>query len=144
MTVSAPTAGRKAPPVPIPTTPRWRSIRIHPVLYAALGLALILLPVQLAQIAGVWTTSGKVGGDGKAITVTGADPAEIKGWMTVQQVLDGYAVPKDDFYAKFGVPADAPPATPLKELEKLVPGFSVDTVRAWLAERIGSGGGSGP
>ncbi len=129
---------------PIPTRPRWRSVSVHPLAYALLGLALVLGPVEAAQLAGVWTTSGRVSGSGREVTVTGADPSEIKGWMTIEEVVEGYDVPLTEFYARFTIPEDVPKTTALKDLESRVTGFSVDAVRTWLAERRASDEGGAP
>jgi len=70
-----------------PTRPRrWRSLRLNLYLYAALVLALFLGTIQAAKLAGVWSTSGKVTASGEQVQITGADPAEVKGWMTVKDV----------------------------------------------------------
>jgi hypothetical protein len=36
-------------------------------------------------------------------------------------VLTAYQVPKEQFYAQFKIPVDLPVATPLKDIEPLVP-----------------------
>ena len=69
------------------------------------------------------------------MTITGTDPAEIKGWMTINDVITAYQVPKAQFCAQFQIPADLPVATPLKDIEPIVPDFSVTAVRDWLATR---------
>jgi hypothetical protein len=115
--------------------PRWRSIRVNLVVYAALVLVLFLGVIETAKLAGVWSTSGKLTASGEQVQITGTDPAEIKGWMTINDVITAYQVPKDEFYAQFKIPADLPVATPLKDIEPLVPDFSVTTVRDWLAAR---------
>src|SRR5690349_3762835 len=92
-----------------PTQPRrWQSRRVNLYLYAALVLALFLGPIQAAKLAGAWSTSGKVTASGEQVQITGADPAEIKGWMTIEQVITAYQVPKQEFYAQFKLPADLP------------------------------------
>jgi len=119
-----------------PTQPlRWRSIRVNLVVYAALVLVLFLGVIETAKLAGVWSTSGKLTASGEQVQITGTDPAEIKGWMTIDDVLTAYRVPKEQFYTQFQIPADLPAATPLKEIEPLVPDFSVTAVRDWLAMR---------
>jgi hypothetical protein len=121
--------------IPAATHPRWRSIPVNAFLYAGLMLALFLVPILASQALGVWTTSGKLTGAGERISATGADPAEIKGWMTIQEVAAAYGFEVAEFRARFVTPAETPAATPLKDLEKVVPGFSVEDVRAWLRER---------
>jgi hypothetical protein len=119
-----------------PTQPaRWRSVRVNLAIYAALVLVLFLGVIESAKLAGVWSTSGKLTASGEQVQITGADPAEIKGWMTVDDVITAYHVPKEQFYAQFQIPADLPVTTPLKDIEPIVPDFSVTAVRDWLAAR---------
>jgi hypothetical protein len=115
--------------------PRWRSIRVNLAVYAALVLVLFLGVIGSAQLAGVWSTSGKLTASGEQVQITGADPAEIKGWMTINDVITAYHVPKEQFYAQFQIPVDLPAAIPLKDIEPIVPEFSVTAVREWLATR---------
>jgi hypothetical protein len=122
-------AGASTPPQ------RWRSIRVNLAVYAALVLVLFLGVIESAKLAGVWSTSGKLTASGEQVQITGADPAEIKGWMTIEDVITAYHVPKAQFYAQFQIPADLPVVTPLKDIEPLAPDFSVTAVRDWLAAR---------
>lgn len=133
-------AARK--PVPVPTAARWRSVPVHPWLYALVGLALFLGTVQGAKLAGIWSTSGRFTSTGQQVQATGADPSEIKGWMTVQQLLDAYQIPRAEFDARFGVPADFPATTQLRDLENVSSRFSVSEVRSWLKSRLGVNEGS--
>lgn len=43
---------------------------------------------------------------------------------------------EEEFYSQFNIPADTPVETPLKDLEKVNPDFSVGDVRTWLTERM--------
>jgi hypothetical protein len=79
--------------------------------------------------------TGEAANEGKPVELTGADPAEIKGWMTTQQVLDAYPVDQSALYERFGIPDAVPPSTPLKELEGVAESFSVSELRAWVAEQ---------
>jgi hypothetical protein len=120
---------------PVPTHARWRSVRINPYVYATVMLVLFLGTIQATQALGVWTTSGKVTGGGERIVATGLDPAEIKGWMTVQDVCTAYGVSPDEFIARFALPPDTPLGTPLKDLENAASGFSMEDVRTWLRDQ---------
>jgi hypothetical protein len=60
-------------------------------------------------------------------------PADIKGWMTIQQVADGLQIRLDQVYAAGGIPTDIPPDTALKNLEGLVEGFETSVLREVLA-----------
>jgi hypothetical protein len=112
-----------------------RSYHISGLAYAVLTLLLFFGSIQIAQQAGLWSVSGKYTPEGQPVQLTGADPAEVKGWMTIQAVLDAYQVDKDAFYAEFAVPADVPTSAALKELEEVAPDFSVTALRTWLAEQ---------
>jgi hypothetical protein len=118
------------------TAPRARrSLQVSGLAYAALTLVLFFGTIQIAQYVGLWSVSGKLTAAGAPVALTGADPAEIKGWMTIQQVLDAYPVEQAALYERFSIPTDTPPSTPLKELEDVAPDFSVTDLRAWVAEQ---------
>jgi len=120
----------------ISTRNRWRSLNVNIYLYMLIGLLLFLGSCQAAQAMGWWSTSGKTTSTGEKITATGTDPSEIKGWMTVKEVIEAYDVSWEEFSTQFDIPADTPLTTPLKDLENITPGFSVDSVRTWLTERM--------
>jgi hypothetical protein len=63
-------------------------------------------------------------------------PDEIKGWMTLQQVMDGLKISQGDLYAIGNIPADVPPETALKDLEGIVPDFEISTLRETLNEKL--------
>jgi hypothetical protein len=118
-----------------PTMPRGRSFVIHPYLYAALGLLLLFGTIQGSKEIGFWTTSGRVTGTGQPVVLTGNDPLEIKGWMTIEQVATAYQVTPAALKSATGIPADVPDSTTLRDVERLAPGFSAQRVREWLLAR---------
>ena len=118
-----------------PTTPHGRSVVLHPFLYAALGLLLLFGTIQVSKGIGFWTTSGRVTGTGQPVVLTGNDPLEIKGWMTIEQVAEAYRVPPAELKANAGIPPSVPDATALRDIERLAPGFSAQRVRNWLLAR---------
>ncbi|MEW6142722.1 MAG: hypothetical protein AB1597_06120 [Chloroflexota bacterium] len=118
----------------IPTRNRWRSLPVNIFLFILIGLALFLGTCQGVQSLGWWSTLGGGTGSEKA-TITGTNPEEIKGWMTIKQVIDAYKVTPEEFFKQFNIPAGTSPETPLNQLEKIVEGFSVTTVRDWLKVR---------
>ena len=121
----------------VPTKPRrWRSVKLNLYAYIAIALLLFISAVPIAQANNFWSVSGKLTGTGEKVTATGLDPAEIKGWMKISEVLSAYKVTQADFYAAFTLPADMPLDTPLNTIEKTVTGFSVTNVRTWLTTRI--------
>jgi hypothetical protein len=70
---------------------------------------------------------------------TGLTSAEdIRGWMPIQQVAEGFDIPLPVLYEITGIPTDIAPETPLKELEGLIPGFEMLAVREKIAEYLSS------
>lgn len=100
-------------------------MRINPYLVPIILITALLGTVFVAQAAGIWTTSGRTEIDPATMTA-----ADIKGWMTLQQVIDGLQISQSELYAAGNIPADVSPATALKDLEDIV---SVTTLRDALA-----------
>lgn len=103
-------------------------MRIHPFFIPAFTIGLLVGTVAVAQAAGQWSTSGRTAADLTALT-----PADLKGWMTLQQVAEGLGLEVAELYAVAAIPAEIPPATALKDLEALIPGFEVSALRDQLA-----------
>lgn len=95
-------------------------------------IAALLGTTLAAQAAGWWSTSGR-----SEVAPGNLTPADLKGWMTLQQVIDGLGIAPDELYPLAGIPEEVPPDTALKDLEALVPGFEISTLRdkltAWAA-----------
>jgi len=108
-----------------------KAVRINSYVMPVLVVVALVGSVLVAQAAGVWQTSGR----GEVMLDEGgqADPAGIKGWMTLTGVSESYGVPLDVLYTMIGASPDLPADTELKELEGLLPGMSVSTVRAGVA-----------
>lgn len=117
-------------------------MRINPFIYGILVLGIFLGTINIFKAAGVWSTSGKITSDGKAVTPDTADVNTIKGWMTLDVIVSTYQVPLPDLLAQFNLPADTPPTTALKDLESDT--FDVTLLREWLQTRIGTGGTASP
>lgn len=127
---------RRNPRVAVaPTARRWRSVAISPYLYAALGLLILFGTIETSKAIGFWTTSGRVSGTGEAVVLSGNDPLEIKGWMTLDQIATAYGLPVAELKAGVGIPPDVPDTVELKQVEKQVPGFNPQIVRDWLLAR---------
>lgn len=120
---------------PVPTQPRLRSVRIPLWVYVGSLVAIVGVLVLGAQAAGWFVTSGRTtaGSSERVVPAVGSSTADIKGWMSVQQVLDAYPVTVQALYAEFAVPADTPTSTTLSELKE-VEGVSLDVpaLRAWI------------
>lgn len=95
----------------------------------AVAIALLFAIIFVASAAGWWQTSGKV-----AIEPGSMTSADVRGWMSLQDVVTGSGLSVETLYARLGLPSDMDPATALKDLEKLIDGFEVSTVRDAIAE----------
>ncbi len=100
-------------------------MRVNRFLLPGLIILTLLGTVLTAQLAGMWTTSGRA-----TANLEQLQPADIKGWMTLQQVSTGLGISEDELYTRAGIPADVPPSTALKDLEDII---SVTTLRERLA-----------
>jgi hypothetical protein len=106
-------------------------MKIKPLVYGIVVLALFFGVIGGAKAAGLWAVSGKLTGTGEQVQPTGANVEEIKGWMTLSDVSTAYNVPVEEILAAFALAADTPGSAQLKELES--PTFSVRSLRDWLA-----------
>ena len=107
-------------------------MRVNPFFMPVIVIVVLLGTVFVAQAAGIWSTSGR-----DTVDLGQMTPADIKGWMTLQQVMDGVGISQSDLYALAGIPANLPPTTVLKDLEPLIPGFEISTLRDALTARLG-------
>jgi hypothetical protein len=98
---------------------------VNKFLLPILVLAALLGSYVVAQATGFWAVSGKAMIDLENLTSS----ADIRGWMTLDQIIQGFGIPQADLYAALGIPADIPTSTALKDLEGIVEGFEVTTVR---------------
>ncbi|NTU61948.1 MAG: hypothetical protein HGB05_00780 [Chloroflexi bacterium] len=103
-------------------------MRVNRFLMPIIVIVALLGTTLIAQAAGFWSTSGK-----DSIDLDNMTSADIKGWMTLQQVMDGLDVSKEELYAVGGIPLDIPAETALKNLEGIVPDFEISTLREKLA-----------
>ena len=108
-------------------------MRVNPFLMPIILIVAMLGTVFTAQAMGQWTTSGRA-----AVNLEKLSPADLKGWMTLQQVIDGLQMPKEKVYAAGNIPADIPTEKALKDLEALIPGFSTTTFRDAIAKQLGT------
>ncbi len=110
-------------------------MKVNPFIYGALILVLFFGVIGGAKAAGVWSVSGKLTASGEKLAPTGANPDEIKGWMTLDDISTAYNVPVAEILAEFDLPADTPGATQVKALESDT--FSTTALRTWLKARLG-------
>ncbi len=108
-------------------------MRVNPFLIPILFIVALLGTVFAAQSAGAWSTSGRTEVNANQLT-----PADIKGWMTIQQVIDGIGIPQAELYTLIGISSDISASTALKDLESIAPGFELTGLRDKLTARAGS------
>jgi hypothetical protein len=117
------------------------------VAYVVLLILLPVLGVTGSMAAGWWSTTGRAAAAapgasradepaGSPSAVTPADPANVKGSMTVQQVADAFPpVTAAEIVAAFGAPADTPSSAQLKSLVESGSGMEIPAFRTWLDRR---------
>ncbi len=92
---------------------------------AIAGVATFFLILITAQIIGWWNP------------IIGSDPASIRGWMSLGHISEIYHIPVDEMIAELNLPETADKNTEVRSLEILVPDFSTDLFRQYVAGRIG-------
>lgn len=151
--VSAPSPGLRLPlhRNPVPTHTRLATRRLPVIAYV---LVLLLLPaavVSTTMATGWWRTTGTSltraadgtsaleGQTGAEAPASPADPADVKGSMTIQQVVDAFpAVSSAEILRAFGAPADTAASTQLKSLveDGDENGLDIPEFRTWLQQRL--------
>lgn len=126
---------------PVPTSPTHRSRPLPVRLYAGGALLLAVALLVGAQQLGWYGTSGRGNageGEGGRVALTSGQSIglDVKGWMTVQDVLDAFPVTRDALYAQFSLPASTPTDSRLGELSEASGGtFDIPALRDWLDGR---------
>jgi hypothetical protein len=108
-------------------------MKINPIVYGVIVLAVFFGIILGFQAAGIWTTSGKVDASGQAIQPLAADVNTIKGWMTLEQIAVTYNAPLADLIKQFALPTDIAPTTAIKDLESDT--FDTTALKDWLLSR---------
>jgi hypothetical protein len=125
---------------PIPTMPRRASRAISVPRYAGGALLLAVGLLLGAQQLGWYGTSGKgVGTEGGRVSLTAGTSIglDVKGWMTVQDVLDAFPVTQDALYSQFAIPSGTPTDTGLGSLSEASDGsFDIPALREWLDSQL--------
>jgi hypothetical protein len=114
-------------------------MRVKPLLVPVLFIVALLGTVFIAQAAGAWSTSGRT-----TVNAEQLKPADVKGWMTLQQVSDGIGISQPELYALISISPDIPAATALKDLESIAPGFELTVLRDKLTARAAALAGQAP
>ena len=139
----------------VPTRTRLNTQRIPAAVYVA---ALLLLPTLMVagfMSAGLWanaetsatsqagaqsgTRAGSASGEsgtGGAGPVAPAAPADVKGSMTIQQVVDAFpTITAAQILGKLGAPLNTPTSAQLKTLVEKGNSIDIPTLRTWLQDQ---------
>lgn len=125
-----------------PVAPGSRSVRVRPAIFGVLVLTVFVGTIGTAAALGAWQTTGRMTGSGERVAPQGTSVMEVKGWMAIGDVAAAWDVPLPELLGAFGLPADTPAATPLKDLESA--DFSVPALREWLAAEADGGAPAAP
>ena len=133
---------------PVPTQTRLHTRHIPVGMYVA---ALLLLPTLIVggfMSAGLWanaetsattqtgTQTGTPSGESDAGPAAPAAPADVKGSMTVQQLVDAFPpITAAQILAKLGAPLNTPTSAQLKTLVEKGNSIDIPTLRTWLQEQ---------
>ena len=109
-------------------------MRLNPIIFGVLALAIFMGTIVTAQATGNWSISGKVTSTGEKVSATGTNPDEIKGWMTLGEISAAYNVPVEDLVKEFGLSAETDGKKQVKELESET--FSTTKLKDWLKTRV--------
>ena len=116
---------------------RKLSPKVNPYIFGV-GIVVIFMGLILgAQLFGFWSASGRLTPSGAPVQLTGSDPADIKGWMKLEDISASYKIPLADILTAFKLPAETPGSMELKDLEGQGENFSVTTLRNWVAQKLG-------
>ena len=137
--------GRRA----VPTQTRLRTRRIPVAIYVAVSILVPTLMVVGFMSAGLWANTegsstiqagtqgahaGTPSGEGGGAAAP-ASPADVKGSMTVQQVVDAFSpITAAQILAELGAPLDTPASTQLKTLVQEGSSMDLPALRTWLQE----------
>jgi hypothetical protein len=99
-------------------------MRVNKFLLPILVLVTLIGSAVTAQLSNNWAVTGK-----DQVNVDHLTSEDIRGWMTIQQIADGFDLSLDELYDLLELPSDIPYDTALKDLEKILPGFEVNNVK---------------
>lgn len=108
-------------------------MKINPILYGVMVVAVFFGIIGGFQVAGLWSTSGKISAGGEAIQPEADDVNSIKGWMTLEQISSTYHVSVGEIISNFSLPVDTSPSAAIKDLESDT--FTTTALREWLSSK---------
>ena len=137
--------GRRA----VPTRTRLRTRSIPVAIYVAVSILVPTLMVIGFMSAGLWSSpessatsqgaqAGNPSGEGGGGAAAPASPSDVKGSMTVQQVVDAFSpITAAQILGQLGAPLNTPTSTQLKTLVQEGSSMDIPALRTWLQEQEG-------
>jgi hypothetical protein len=117
--------------------------RVNVYWYPIIAIVLFMGIIQLSRLTPYWNTSSRtLGADTSVIEIhtdsgvtTVYDTADIRGSWVLKDVVDKFQIPLADITTTYGLPAEVPDSTALKDLKQYNPEFDVETFRDWVKEK---------
>ena len=117
-------------------------MRVNVYVYPILALVVFLGIIQLSTLTPYWSTTSRglpSAAAAEPTTAAGAptlvDTATIRGSWTLADVATTFEVPASEIKEHYGIPADVPETTQVKDLAQYNPEFETSVLREWLQER---------
>lgn len=107
-------------------------MRISKYLYGFLVIAFLLGGIGIAKATDNWQVSYKVNPDGSEIELTGESVDEIKGFMSIEEIIIAYNLDKDGLYEYLGFSSDLPTSTLVKDI-KSVTGIDPAPIKDYIS-----------
>lgn len=121
---------------PVPTTQRLREVGLPvPVFMATVALLVPLLIFGSIQLGWFGATGRVDAATGQTIELT-ADSVgdDIRGWMTLDQVLDGFGLSRAELNAAFPTLAGVDSSLKMGEISEST-GLELDALRTWIDDQ---------
>lgn len=94
-------------------------MKISNYLYGLLIVVFLLGGIGIAKATDIWQVSYKVNPDGSDVTLTGQSVDEIKGFMSIDEIILAFGIDKEGLYNYMGFPSDMPTSTLVKDIKGL-------------------------
>lgn len=112
---------------------RARKFQFSPAVYGGLLVAGLALTIGVSQAANLWRTKPD------RVSFTNAagqlDAGQIRGWMTLKEVSEGYGVPRQELYRRAGLPEHVAETT---RLNKVAEEYKLDFDPEKVREAVGA------
>ena len=109
-------------------------MRISKYFYGFIIIAILLGGISIAKMADAWYISIKVNPDGSAVELSGTDVEEIKGWMSLDEIITSFNLDKDQLYQYLKFPEDLPTSTLVKDIKRLT-GIDPEPIKDFIDEQ---------